>query len=238
MGRGGQIAAGVAGAVVLVLALAQLILPRVAASRISSRIGRYGKVQSVSVSAWPAVELLWAVAWAAAGAAGVVHGYRGWATAAIITTYALFGLGEAMLSPTLAPLVADLAPARLVGQYNSAFALVKQLALAVGPAALQLNFADAFAGTGLEAYERLILDVMRGDHTLFTRSDEIERLWEVSAPLIDAMPEPLPYARGSWGPDAARTLPAPRRWRLPYRPVEPDVASAAPADDARTETTR
>ena len=39
-----------------------------------------------------------------------------------------------MLSPTVAPLVADLAPARLVGQYNSAFALVKQLALAVGPA--------------------------------------------------------------------------------------------------------
>lgn len=59
MGRGGQIAAGAAGALVLALVLAQLILPRVAASRISSRIGRYGKVQSVSVSAWPAVELLW-----------------------------------------------------------------------------------------------------------------------------------------------------------------------------------
>ena len=56
------------------------------------------------------------------------------ATAAIISTYALFGLGEAMLSPTVAPLVADLAPERMVGQYNSAFALVKQLALAVGPA--------------------------------------------------------------------------------------------------------
>jgi hypothetical protein len=59
MGKGGRIAAGVAGAVVLLLALAQLILPRLAASRISSRVGRYGKVQSVSVSAWPAVELLW-----------------------------------------------------------------------------------------------------------------------------------------------------------------------------------
>ncbi|MET8299498.1 hypothetical protein ABZW02_36965, partial [Streptomyces sp. NPDC005180] len=47
---------------------------------------------------------------------------------------ALFGLGEAMLSPTVAPLVADLAPESMVGQYNSAFALVKQLALAVGPA--------------------------------------------------------------------------------------------------------
>jgi hypothetical protein len=59
MGRGVRIGVGSAGAVVLLLALAQLILPRLAASRISSRVGRYGKVQSVSVSAWPAVELLW-----------------------------------------------------------------------------------------------------------------------------------------------------------------------------------
>ncbi len=59
MVRGVRIAVGLAGAAVLLLALAQLILPRLAASRISSRIGRYGKVQSVSVSAWPAVELLW-----------------------------------------------------------------------------------------------------------------------------------------------------------------------------------
>jgi hypothetical protein len=59
MGKGVRIAAGLAGALVLLLALAQLILPRLAVNRISSRIGRYGKVQSVSVSAWPAVELLW-----------------------------------------------------------------------------------------------------------------------------------------------------------------------------------
>ena len=56
------------------------------------------------------------------------------ATAAFVSTYALFGLGEAMLSPTVAPLVADLAPSGMAGQYNSVFALVKQLALAVGPA--------------------------------------------------------------------------------------------------------
>src|ERR1019366_7640405 len=48
-----------AAAVVLLLALAQVILPRIAASVISSRVGRYGKVNSVSVSAWPAVKLLW-----------------------------------------------------------------------------------------------------------------------------------------------------------------------------------
>jgi MFS family permease len=81
-----------------------------------------------------AVGLIWAVAWVAAGYAGLGHGSREMATAAFVSTYALFGLGEAMLSPTVAPLVADLAPAGMAGQYNSAFALVKQLALAVGPA--------------------------------------------------------------------------------------------------------
>lgn len=81
-----------------------------------------------------AVGLIWALAWVIAGYAGLGHGSRMMATAAFISTYALFGLGEAMLSPTVAPLVADLAPASMIGQYNSAFALVKQLALAVGPA--------------------------------------------------------------------------------------------------------
>ncbi len=81
-----------------------------------------------------AVGLIWAVAWAVAGYAGLGHGSQTMATAAFISTYALFGLGESMLSPTLAPLVADLAPTGLAGQYNSAFALVKQLALAIGPA--------------------------------------------------------------------------------------------------------
>jgi MFS family permease len=81
------------------------------------------------------VGLVWALAWGAAGVSGLIHGHQAYATGAIISTYALFGLGEAMLSPTVAPLVADLAPERMVGQYNSAFALVKQLALAIGPAA-------------------------------------------------------------------------------------------------------
>jgi hypothetical protein len=48
-----------AGGLLLLLVLAQVLLPRLAVSRISSRVGRYGKVLSVSVSAWPAVELLW-----------------------------------------------------------------------------------------------------------------------------------------------------------------------------------
>jgi glucose-6-phosphate 1-dehydrogenase len=68
----------------------------------------------------------------------------------------------------------------------------------------------------LEAYERLIHDAMVGDHTLFTTAEGIERLWEVSAPLLDA-PSPLhAYTPGSWGPDAMQALIAPHSWRLPF----------------------
>ncbi|SCK26113.1 Dipeptide/tripeptide permease [Streptomyces sp. WMMB 714] len=104
-----------------VIVLAQYVVLRLVERRRRSRV-----VALVGV--------IWAVAWVAAGASGLVHGTQAVATALLIGTYALFGLGETMLSPTVAPLVADLAPARLMGQYNSAFALVKQLALAVGPA--------------------------------------------------------------------------------------------------------
>ncbi|MDO9407403.1 glucose-6-phosphate dehydrogenase [Patulibacter sp.] len=87
-------------------------------------------------------------------------------------------------------------------------------------AALRLDIDQDFYGQhGLEAYERLLHDVMKGDHTLFTKAEEIERLWEVCAPALDAAGEegrsPLPYAKGSWGPDEAIELPRPRGWRLP-----------------------
>ncbi|MEV7172733.1 MFS transporter [Streptomyces sp. NPDC093224] len=85
------------------------------------------------------VGLIWTAAWLIAGFSGLGHGSAMMAAAAFITTYALFGIGEAMLSPTLAPLVADLAPEGSVGQYNSAFALVKQMALALGPLGVPLG---------------------------------------------------------------------------------------------------
>lgn len=71
-------------------------------------------------------------------------------------------------------------------------------------------------GDVLEAYERLILDAMRGDHTLFTTAEGIERLWEVSAPLLAAPPPVRTYAPGSWGPNAIHQLIAPHAWRLPF----------------------
>jgi len=67
----------------------------------------------------------------------------------------------------------------------------------------------------LEAYERLIHDALIGDKTLFTRADGIERLWEVVQPVLDDPPSVLPYEPGSWGPEAADELIAPRRWHLP-----------------------
>ena len=71
----------------------------------------------------------------------------------------------------------------------------------------------------LEAYERLLLDTMRGDHTLFTTAEGIESLWERSAPLLDDPPPVKPYAPGSWGPNAIHQLIAPHAWRLPFERV-------------------
>ncbi|MBB3036965.1 glucose-6-phosphate dehydrogenase [Hoyosella altamirensis] len=68
----------------------------------------------------------------------------------------------------------------------------------------------------LEAYERLILDAMHGDRTLYTTSRGIERLWEVSAPLLDNPPPVHPYEAGSWGPRNIEDLIAPLEWRLPF----------------------
>jgi glucose-6-phosphate 1-dehydrogenase len=72
------------------------------------------------------------------------------------------------------------------------------------------------AGDVLEAYERLILDAMRGDRTLYNTAEGIERLWEVSAPLLEDPPPVRSYDLDSWGPNAVHPLIAPRAWRLPF----------------------
>jgi glucose-6-phosphate 1-dehydrogenase len=77
----------------------------------------------------------------------------------------------------------------------------------------------AMVGDVLEAYERLILDAMRGDHTLFTTAEGIERLWELSTPLLESPPPVRVYATGSWGPNAIHQLIAPHAWRLPFERV-------------------
>ena len=75
------------------------------------------------------------------------------------------------------------------------------------------------AGDVLEAYERLIMDAMRDDHTLFTTAEGIESLWERSEPLLHNPPPVKSYPQGSWGPNAIHQLIAPHAWRLPFERV-------------------
>jgi glucose-6-phosphate 1-dehydrogenase len=75
------------------------------------------------------------------------------------------------------------------------------------------------SGDILEAYERLLLDTMRGDHTLFNTAEGIESLWERSVPLLEDPPPVKLYRPDSWGPNAIHQLIAPHAWRLPFERV-------------------
>jgi MFS family permease len=110
------------GANTLAIVLIQMIVVRITARRRRS-------------TAIAATGLVWLGAWATAALAGLIRADAVAATVAMVSVYALFGVGEALLAPTLGPIVADLAPGRLLGTYNAAFALVKQIAVAMGPAA-------------------------------------------------------------------------------------------------------
>ncbi len=84
---------------------------------------------------------------------------------------------------------------------------------------LSMQFAmqeTSWAGAVLEAYERLFYDAARGDRTLFTSATGIERLWEISQPLLDNPPPVRPYKQGTWGPNQIHQLIAPYTWRLPF----------------------
>jgi glucose-6-phosphate 1-dehydrogenase len=89
----------------------------------------------------------------------------------------------------------------------------------LGRARMRFDYEDSFGGEHeLDACERLIHDALVGDRTLFSRADGIERLWEISAPVLRAPPPVRIYEPGSWGPPGADELIAPARWHLP----EPD----------------
>jgi glucose-6-phosphate 1-dehydrogenase len=80
-------------------------------------------------------------------------------------------------------------------------------------------YGSAFMSEVPEAYETLILDAIRGDGTLFTRQDGVERSWEICDPLLAQWEagQPQLYTAGSWGPPGADDLLARdgRRWRRP-----------------------
>jgi glucose-6-phosphate 1-dehydrogenase len=89
--------------------------------------------------------------------------------------------------------------------------------LTLGNAEMAFYYKDSFAAANaLEGYERLILLAMIGDQSLFTRSYGIERLWEISEPLLENPPPVEPYAVGSYGPDSVKQLIAPYHWHLPH----------------------
>jgi glucose-6-phosphate 1-dehydrogenase len=81
----------------------------------------------------------------------------------------------------------------------------------LSPVEMRFFYQEAFKVEPPEAYETLLLDVMRGDPTLFMRSDQVEAAWSVLAPVLDAWetvpPVDFPnYAAGTWGPEAAAGL--------------------------------
>jgi glucose-6-phosphate 1-dehydrogenase len=73
--------------------------------------------------------------------------------------------------------------------------------------ALNMSFAEAFGVRNPDAYERLVMDVVRGNQTLFMRRDEVEAAWSWIDPILDAWAgsgeAPKPYTSGTWGPSAA-----------------------------------
>jgi glucose-6-phosphate 1-dehydrogenase len=79
---------------------------------------------------------------------------------------------------------------------------------------MDFDYERSFMHAPAEAYERLLHDAMNGDHTLFTREDDVERSWEIVAPVLEHPGRVHPYRAGSWGPPEADALIAPRHWHL------------------------
>jgi glucose-6-phosphate 1-dehydrogenase len=91
----------------------------------------------------------------------------------------------------------------------------------IHPVTMDFAYDETFARRLPEAYERLLLDVLRGDSTLFTRTDELEAAWAFVTPVLEHWErnavEPEPYAAGTWGPRQADDLlhRSGRTWRRP-----------------------
>ncbi len=84
-------------------------------------------------------------------------------------------------------------------------------AMVMSPATLEFDYRDRFGRASPEAYERLLLDALQGDQTLFLRGDEIQACWHYADEVLAAWSGPdapplLEYPAGSWGPDGANDL--------------------------------
>jgi glucose-6-phosphate 1-dehydrogenase len=92
----------------------------------------------------------------------------------------------------------------------------------IDPVAMDFKYSEYFGTHAADAYERLLMDAIHGDSTLFARRDEVEAAWEHCTPVLEAWRDNPPldhpnYEAGTWGPEAAVALLARdgRRWRRP-----------------------
>ena len=75
----------------------------------------------------------------------------------------------------------------------------------IRPVNMEFLYGTAFMSESPEAYERLIMDAMRGDATLFTRDDEVEAQWRIVDPILEAWAcEPGPIPQYEAGTERAR----------------------------------
>ena len=88
---------------------------------------------------------------------------------------------------------------------------------------LRFRYDEAF-GALPEAYETLLLDVVRGEQTFFVRGDEVELAWRVYTPLLEELPQVHFYPAGTWGPPGAHDLIRDGEW---YEPPPPDLTRAS-----------
>ncbi len=83
-------------------------------------------------------------------------------------------------------------------------------AVEIAPVSMEFRYASSFGVEAPEAYERLLLDALSGEGTLFTRGDEVEASWRFITPIHEAWEAhpvaPFPYEAGSWGPREAEAL--------------------------------
>ncbi len=103
----------------------------------------------------------------------------------------------------------------------------------LSPVDMEMTYCRTFKADPPEAYETLLLDVMRGDATLFMRADQVEAAWNVISPVLDAWQSVKPvdfpnYPAGTWGPEDAEALIARdgRSWVVPTVPVDQEEATA------------
>jgi len=117
-----------------------------------------------------------------------------------------FDAGHAPLSPNV--LVFTMQPNE--GVSLSLGAKIPGTRMKIRPVQMDFQYGTSFVSQSPEAYERLIMDAMRGEATLFTRNDEAEAQWRIMDPIVahwEATPGPLPqYEAGSQGPAQADAL--------------------------------